>query len=118
MKKPTPYDINAAASELSPYGKRHGTFWGFDEVPPDVLLRVLEHAPSLRDDQQNSSPTFGKMLHLRHFYKDITFHGYCVEGREDDRVTLEGFNHSDARGICIVKGWSPDELSDTRAWWD
>jgi hypothetical protein len=97
----------------------------FDGLTPANLERILERAPHLADQTQNDSPTMAAFSDLGAKYPHIRFHGYVIgPERNDERISIEGWECFDilrkpnALDICANENLSPDELNESRAWWD
>jgi hypothetical protein len=73
----------------------------------------------LKDDQQNDAPTFEEFVALGKQYPEMTFMGYRVgTEREDERITITGFNHPQAMTVVVDHHLHPSETSHTHAWWN
>lgn len=113
---------NKLAEMIPTLGKspeRGDDYRHFGGMTGEELAKVLAECPWLAEQTQNESPTVAEFLEIGRAHPHLTFYGYVIgPRREDERISVEGFEGEDTPGICADFDLRPDEMSRTRAWWD
>jgi hypothetical protein len=91
----------------------------FGGLTPRSLAAILKAAPHLAGQTQNDSPSMAEFADLGKRYPAMRFHGYIIgPERNDERISIEGWDAPNTLDICVAEGLTPDEATPSHTWWD
>lgn len=131
-----PGDVITGDDPLKPYYIDYGTkkkpvkydeYMHYEGAPLGVMKRLVASGEADPEDAQNEAPVIKEMMRIGKGVKGYTLHGYRICGRDDARVSVEGFDITRTMTRAEQTKWGEDFRGadacavtprGVHTWWD